>query len=49
MELKYENASQGKRKVVYTMFEKWRSNFDCEFKTDLWLECESAVRAEQKW
>ena len=30
------------------MFEKWRSNLDCEFKTDLWLECESAVEGRTK-
>ena len=36
-------TSQEKRKVAYSMFEKWRHDFDREFKTVMWLECESAV------
>ena len=43
------NTSQEKkRKVVHTMFEKWRRDFDCEFKTVLWLECESPVEGRTK-
>ena len=34
-------------KVAYAMFEKWRRDFDREFKTVSWLECESAVEGEQ--
>ena len=35
-------SQEKKRKVAYTMFEKWRRDFDREFETISWLECESA-------
>ena len=41
-------SQEKKRKVAYTMFEKWRYDFDCEFETVSWLECESAVEGRTK-
>ena len=41
-------SQEKKRKVAYTTFEKWRRDFDCEFETVSWLECESAVEGGTK-
>ena len=41
-------SQEKKRKVSFATFEKWRRDFDCEFKTVSWLECESAVEGGTK-
>ena len=41
-------SQEKKRKVSYATFEKWRRDFDREFKTVSWLECESAVEGGTK-
>ena len=41
-------SQEKKRKVSFATFEKWRRDFDREFKTVSWLECESAVEGGTK-
>ena len=41
-------SQEKKRKVAYTTSEKWRRDFDREFETVSWLECESAVEGGTK-
>ena len=41
-------SQEKKRKVSYATFKKWRRDFDREFKTVSWLECESAVEGGTK-
>ena len=42
------NSQEKKRKVACTTSEKWRRDFDREFETVSWLECESAVEVGTK-
>ena len=43
------SSQKKKREVSYTTFEKWKREFDCEFKMVSWLECvESAVQSKTK-
>ena len=32
-----------KRKVMYSTYQKWRREFDCECKTATWLGCETEM------
>ena len=41
-------SQEKKRKVSFATFEKWRRDFDREFKTVSWLECESTVEGGTK-
>ena len=41
-------SQEKKRKVSFATFEKWRRDFNREFKTVSWLECESAVEGGTK-
>ena len=38
-----------KRKLTYSTYEKWRSNFDRECKTVMWLACKTEMAGGKRW